>query len=50
MEEEERDYLDMDEFYKKNIFLTDKKAENITTKEELEQLNPGAFNYNWVVE
>jgi hypothetical protein len=40
----------MEEFYKKNIFLTDKKVEGITTKEDLEQLNPGTFSYDWVVD
>jgi hypothetical protein len=38
----------MEEFYTKNIFLTEKKAENPTTKEELELLNPGEFSYHWL--
>ena len=40
----------MEEFHKKNIFLTDKKAENILTKEDVEMLNPGTFNYGWIDE
>lgn len=50
MVEEERDFLDMEQFYKKNIFLTDKIVENITTKEDIEQLNPGVFGYSWLDE
>lgn len=38
----------MEEFYKRNILLTDKKIENIISKEDIEQLNPGSFNYNWL--
>lgn len=38
----------MEEFYKKNIFLTEKKAENINTKEDVEQLNPGTFSFEWI--
>ena len=38
----------MEEFYRKNIFLSEKKVESITTKEELEQLNPGSFSYSWL--
>ena len=30
--DEERDFLDMEEFYKKNVFLNERKAENINTK------------------
>ena len=40
----------MEEFYTKNIFLTEKKAENPATKEELELLNPGEFSYHWLAE
>ena len=47
-DEEERDFLDMEEFYKKNIFLNEKKVENITTKEDIEILNPGNFTYAWL--
>ena len=38
----------MEEFYKKNIFLTEKKVENINTKEDIEVLNPGNFGYSWL--
>ena len=38
----------MEEFYKKNIFLTEKKVENINTKEDIEVLNPGTFGYSWL--
>lgn len=31
----------MEEFYERNIFLTEKKADTPTTKAELELLNPG---------
>ena len=31
----------MDEFYEKNIFVSDKKVENPTSYHELELLNPG---------
>jgi len=40
----------MEEFYKKNIFLTDRKIENINTKEDIEILNPGTFSYEWLDE
>lgn len=40
----------MDEFYDKNIFLTDKKVDNPTTHVELELLNPGEFSYAWLDE
>jgi hypothetical protein len=48
--EEERDFLDMDEFYKKNIFLSEKKLENIHSKADIEQVCPGTFTYDWLVE
>jgi hypothetical protein len=48
--EEERDFLDMEEFYRRNIFLSDKKAENIGSKEDVEVLNPGPFSYGWLDE
>ena len=50
MIEEQRDFLDMEEFYKKNIFLTEKKVENINTKAEIELLHPGTFGYAWLDE
>lgn len=28
--------------------MTDRKVENINTKEDIEILNPGAFTYNWL--
>jgi hypothetical protein len=34
-EDKEREYLNMDEFYSKNVFLTEKKVENPTTHAEL---------------
>jgi hypothetical protein len=40
----------MEEFYLKNIFLTEKKAENPATKEELELLNSGDFSYDWLAD
>jgi hypothetical protein len=40
----------MEEFYVKNIFLTEKKAENPATKEELELLNSGEFSYEWLAD
>lgn len=48
--EEERDFLDMEEFHKKNIFLTEKRLENIHSKADIEQVNPGSFNYSWLDE
>jgi hypothetical protein len=48
--EEERDFLDMDEFYKKNIFLSEKKLENIHSKADIEQVCPGTFTYDWLVQ
>ena len=38
----------MNYFYERNIFMTTKKVEIPTTKEELELLNPGDFSYEWV--
>lgn len=38
----------MEEFYDRNILLTEKKVENITTREELQVLDPGAFGYGWL--
>lgn len=38
----------MEEFYQRNIFLNEKKAETPNTKEELELLNPSQFSYKWL--
>lgn len=46
--EDERDFLQMDEFYKKNIFLTDKKMENINSKQDVEQLSPKEYSFAWL--
>lgn len=48
--DEDREYLNMDEFYDKNIFLSEKKVEVPTTHGELEILNPGEFSYFWLDE
>lgn len=40
----------MEQFHQKNIFLTDKKIENIRSKADIEILNPGVFNYDWLDE
>lgn len=40
----------MEEFYVKNIFLIEKKAEIPNSKEELQLLNPGEFSYKWLAD
>ena len=40
----------MDEFYEKNIFLSEKRVEIPNNHHDLSVLNPGEFNYDWLDE